>query len=121
MLFKRFAHIVPFMERNLVLKVINGLWQTFTLGYPTWRCSKSSAKFLHRDSPIKRASRASALRADGVPRTMGLVLTQPISPTPWTRPQNPLGANSSLTIRLLKKDVITDAAKQSLSVKAPKV
>ena len=49
MLFKRFAHIVPFMERNLVLKVINGLWQTFTLGYPTWRCSKSSAKFLHRD------------------------------------------------------------------------
>ena len=36
---------------------------------------------------------------------MGLVLTQPISPTPWTRPQNPLGANSSLTIRLLKKHV----------------
>ena len=57
-----------------------------------------------KDSPRKRASRVSALRADGVPHTMGLVLTQPISPTPWTRPQNPLRANSSLTIRLLKKD-----------------
>ena len=60
----------------------------------------------YKNSLIKRASRANALRADGVPRTMGLVLTQPISPTPWTRPQNPLGANSSLTIRLLKKDNI---------------
>ena len=27
----------------------------------------------------------------GVPHTRGLVLTQAISPTPWTRPQIPLG------------------------------
>ena len=45
------------------------------------------------------------MRADGLTyTTMGLVLTQPISPTPWTRPQNLLGANSSLTIQLLKKN-----------------
>ena len=30
----------------------------------------------------------------GLPYTMGLVLTQPISPTPWTRPQTPHSANS---------------------------
>ena len=35
----------------------------------------------------KRASRASALRADGVPLTRGLVLTHPISSTLWTRPE----------------------------------
>ena len=34
--------------------------------------------------------RASALHADGVPYTMGLVLTQPICPTPFTCPQVPL-------------------------------
>ena len=39
------------------------------------------------DSHIKRASRASALRADGLHYPIGLVLTQPVSPTPWTRPQ----------------------------------
>ena len=37
----------------------------------------------------KRASRATALRADGVLHIRGLVLTQPISPTPWTRPLTP--------------------------------
>ena len=36
---------------------------------------------------------------------MGLVLTQTISPAPWTRSQNPLGASPPLTIQLLKKDV----------------
>ena len=46
-----------------------------------------------------------APRADGVLHTMGLLLTQPISPTPWTRPKNLLGAYSSLTIQLLKKDM----------------
>ena len=30
----------------------------------------------------------------GLPYTMGLVLTQPISPTPWTRPQTPHSAKS---------------------------
>ena len=35
-------------------------------------------------STKKRASRASALRADGVSYTMGLVLTYLIRPIPWT-------------------------------------
>ena len=68
------------------------------------------------NSPIKHASRASALRADGVSHTMGLVLTQPISPTPWTRPQKPVGASSSLTIRLLKKDIVTQEAPGQLQL-----
>ena len=41
----------------------------------------------------------------GVPHTRGLVLTQPISPTPWTRPKIPLGPSPPLTIQLLSKDV----------------
>ena len=57
------------------------------------------------NSPIKRASRATALRADGLSHTMGLVLTQTISPAPWTRSQNPPGASPPLTIQLLKKDL----------------
>ena len=52
-----------------------------------------------RHSLIKLALRASALRADGVSHTKGLVLAQPISPTPCTRPQSPLGASPPLTIR----------------------
>ena len=60
----------------------------------------------HYYSPIKRASRATALRADGLSHTMGLVLTQTISPTHWTRSQNPPGASPPLTIQLLKKDFI---------------
>ena len=47
-------------------------------------------------STKKRASRASALRADGVSYTMGLVLTYPISPIPWTWPRRSLGACSTL-------------------------
>ena len=38
-------------------------------------------------STKKRASRATALRADGLPYTRPLLVTHPISPTPWTRPQ----------------------------------
>ena len=40
----------------------------------------------------------------GLPHTMGLVLIQATCPTPWTRPQIPMGARPPLTIRLLKKD-----------------
>ena len=46
-------------------------------------------------STKKRASRASALRADGVSHTRPLLLTPWIRPTPWTRPQIPLGASPS--------------------------
>ena len=38
------------------------------------------------NSTKKRASRASALRADGAPYIRGLVLTTWTSPTSWTRP-----------------------------------
>ena len=41
-------------------------------------------KVNYKYSTKKRASRASALRTDGVSYTMGLVLTYPISPIPWT-------------------------------------
>ena len=41
------------------------------------------------NSPEKRASRASALRAGEARHIRGLVLTQLISPTHWTRPERP--------------------------------
>ena len=43
--------------------------------------------YLSQNSIEKRASRASALRADGVPHTRGTVLTHPISSPPWIRPE----------------------------------
>ena len=47
-------------------------------------CNKS---FLNENSTKKRASRASALRADETQYTRGLVSTPWTSPTPWTRPK----------------------------------
>ena len=40
--------------------------------------------------------RAYALRADGLRYHIGLVLTQPVSPTPWTRPQRSHSQESQL-------------------------
>ena len=43
------------------------------------------ANLIYYDNSMKkRASRASALRADGTPHIRGLVLTPGTSPTPWT-------------------------------------
>ena len=62
-------------------------------------------------SALRARPRASALRADGVSHTRPLLVTQWTRPTPWTRPQIPLGPNSSLTIRLLKKDKFREVAR----------
>ena len=51
--------------------------------------SKQFYKFIKANSPEKRASRASALRAGEARHIRGLVLTQLISPTHWTRPKRP--------------------------------
>ena len=40
-------------------------------------------------STKKRASRTPAVRADGARHISVLGLTQPMSPTPWTRPERP--------------------------------
>ena len=42
-----------------------------------------------------RASGAAALRADGLGYTVGLLLTQPISPTDWTDYGSPIPHNSA--------------------------
>ena len=54
---------------------------------------KESVEEIMYHSTKKRASRASELRADGVPHTRGLIFTHPISCNSWTRPQIPLGAS----------------------------
>ena len=51
---------------------------------------------LNKYSTKKRASRASALRANGDWHTRHLLSTYPISPTPWTRPWRPLGPGAPL-------------------------
>ena len=45
--------------------------------------------YINLNSPIKRASRASALRFDGPPYSGPLPVTPWTSPTAWTRPQRP--------------------------------
>ena len=52
----------------------------------------------------KRASLASALRADKARHTRGLVLSRLISPSPWTRPEKSHSWDSSVPIHLLDKD-----------------
>ena len=56
------------------------------------------------NSPEKRASRASALRAGKARHIRGLVLTQLIGPTHWTRPERPHSWDSPVPIHLLIKD-----------------
>ena len=57
----------------------------FPFSHPTPTIVPNDSSY-YLNSTKKRASRASALRADGAHHIRGLVLTPGTSPTPWTRP-----------------------------------
>ena len=73
-------------QTTLFLKV-----GTITFGLPQALLIKPKLKRrIYSNLTKKRDSRASALRMNGLPYPIGLVLTQPVRPTPCTWPRGPI-------------------------------